>query len=196
MTSRMRPFLVISAGVTRSRRFKSMTVTSSPRTLTTPMISFGARGTSVTGGSFRISRTSPMGTAYVSVPSRKARYSTRGPRSLRPRRGDDASRATRSAIAPHPHGLVPSLRESFLDERRRVEHERHALIAELGGAGESLHSRKRRAERLDDDVLLADDLIDDEAEPAHAHADDDGVWAQARRFRALWALMPCDVSRD
>src|SRR5258705_527790 len=83
----------------------------------------------------------------------------RGPRNLRPRRGDAASRATRSAIAPHPHGLVPSLRESFLDERRRVEHERHALIAELGGAGESLHSRKRRAERLDDDVLLADDLI-------------------------------------
>ena len=39
-----------------------------------------------------------------------------------------------------------------------------ALVAELGRAGEAAHRLQRLAERLDDDVLLADELVDDEPE--------------------------------
>src|SRR5258707_8681553 len=178
ITKRMRPFLVMSAGETRRRCLRSITVTSSPRTLTTPTTSLGARGTSVTGGSFRISRTSPMGTAYVSVPSRNARYSTRGPRTLIPRRaGPPPSRGTRSAIAPHPDRQV-ALQERLFDEGGRVEHERHPLVTELGRSREPLHLCEGRAERLDDDVLLSDDLADHQPEPPNPHADDDRERAQ------------------
>src|SRR5258708_7119000 len=194
ITSKMRPLFVMSAGETRSRCLRSITVRSSPRTLTTPTTSLGARGTSVTGGSFRISRTSPIETAYVSVPSLNARYSTRGPRTLIPRRaGPPPSRGTRSAIAPHPDRQL-ALHERLFDERRRVEHQRHPLVAELGRAREPLHLRERRAERLDDDVLLSDDLVDHQPEPPNAHADDDRVGAQPRTVDAREAEQLVDAA--
>ena len=39
-----------------------------------------------------------------------------------------------------------------------------ALVAELGRAREAAHALERLAERLDDDVLLTDELVDDEPE--------------------------------
>src|SRR3954467_9600302 len=136
----MRPRLPISAGEACRRSFKSMMVTNRPRTLTTPMTSLGARGTSVTGGSFKISRTSPLGTAYESPPSRKAKYSTRGPRSFSPRRPLDLfSGASRLAIRCYSYGGIATLHERLFDESGGVNDQRHALIAEFGGAGEALH---------------------------------------------------------
>jgi hypothetical protein len=61
-----------------------------------------------------------------------------------------------------------SLGEHLLDERRDVEHEAHALVAELGRPREAAHPLERLAERLDDDVLLPDEAIHDEPEPALA----------------------------
>ena len=100
------------------------------------------------------------------------------------------------ASVGHPHQPLPPLggrreearlarREHLFDERGHVEDERHALVAELGRAGEAAHALQRLAERLDDDVLLADELVDDEAEaPVADLRDDDERRARAAR-RAL-----------
>ena len=171
----MRPFLRELAGrESAAAAARSMTVTSRPRTLTTPTTSFGARGTSVTGGSFRISRTSPIGTAYVSRAEPKGQVLD-----ARPARASSARRALRSrsrARARSAIGRLPPPRH-----RRRARNassmsagasstSADALIAELGRAGEAVHLLQRRAERLDDDVLLADELVDHEPEAARADA--------------------------
>ena len=153
-----------------------MTVTRRPRTLTTPMTSLGARGTSVTGGSFRISRTSPIGTRVRVAAEAKGEVLDARPASLqRPGGAPDSVSSAReqaSHTSPSPTGAVALARRLF-DERGGVEHERHALIAELGGAGETPHPAERLAERLDDDVLLPDELVDDEPEAALRQRDDD-----------------------
>src|SRR5687768_14459078 len=81
---------------------------------------------------------------------------------------------TRSAIARSHHG-VASAEECLFDERRSVEYECHPLVAELGRAGEPFHSLERRAERLDDDILLSDELVHHQPETPHSHRNDDGV---------------------
>src|SRR3954470_7970093 len=86
----------------------------------------------------------------------------------------------RSAKTSRPRtAAFPHVREPLLDERRRVDDERDALIAELRGAREAAHALERRAERLDDDVLLAHEVVDDEPEPARTDARDDRIGARA-----------------
>src|SRR5581483_9842060 len=113
----------------------------------------------VSGGGFRISRTSATGAAYGSPPRRKARYSERGPRSCwRVRRTSGAARRTRSAM--HPPRLERRARAlgdgaHLVDQRGRVEHEPDPLVAELGRTGEAADVLERGPEGLDDHVLLA-----------------------------------------
>src|SRR5690606_33247101 len=59
------------------------------------------------------------------------------------------------------------------------------LIAELRGSREAAHGAKRASQGLDDDVLLPDQLVDDEAEPSRAHAGDDHELPAARSLGAL-----------
>src|SRR5690606_6890787 len=118
--------------------------------------------TGVSGGGFRISRTSDTGAAYVSPASVNARYSVRGPlaaaRGFRFETGVRAGLRVRLAMgAPRIVPLPVAAVQDLLDERRGVEHERDALIAVPRGAGEAAHRRERRTERLDHDVLLADE---------------------------------------
>src|SRR5450432_1959270 len=109
----------------------------------------------------------------------------RGPRALRARRAcERASGARRSAIVGYSGGGVTARKKRLFDERGRIEHERDALIAQLGGTREALYSFQRRAKRFDDDVLLADELVDDEPQAAHPDPDHDGIGTRQRRLGA------------
>src|SRR6185437_6767334 len=120
----------------------------------------------------------------MSLPSMKARYSVRGPRSCwrdrfsgpgpfawRIRSAMESSRVDAVALAPRRH---------FLDERGRVDDKGDPLVPQLARAGEPAHALQRRAERLDDHVLLAYQRAHDEAQPAGADHRDDDVLASAR----------------
>src|SRR5690606_26768688 len=74
---------------------------------------------------------------------------------------------SREASRADPPELVA--RGELLDERGHVDDQRHALISEVGGAREAADLLEARAERLDDDVLLPVELVDDEAHPTRAH---------------------------
>ncbi len=63
--------------------------------------------------------------------------------------------------------------EHFLDERSGVEDEGHALIPELRRPSETAHRLQRFSERLDDDVLLPHELVDDETQSPSADTGDD-----------------------
>src|SRR5690606_12034786 len=67
------------------------------------------------------------------------------------------------------------LGERLVDERRDVEQEHGAVGPELGSPRDTGHRAQRRAERLDDDVLLADQLVDHEAHAVLGQAHDDDV---------------------
>src|SRR5687767_543286 len=90
---------------------------------------------------------------------------------------------------------LADVREDLGDERGRVEHEANTLISELRRAGEAMHLLQRLAECLDDDVLLTDEPIDDEADTAIGDARDDDValraraGAHGRRLRRLCVLV-------
>src|SRR5262249_11795293 len=60
--------------------------------------------------------------------------------------------------------LDRTARQYLGDERRRVEDEADALVTELRRAGEAADLLQRLPERLDHDVLLTDEAIDDEAD--------------------------------
>src|SRR5215471_12574346 len=120
----------------------------------------------------------------MSPPRRKARYSTRGPRCFEPRRTSEglSCRVTRLAIGPRLRADIAALQECLFHQRRRIEDQRHPLIAELGRAGETFYSLERRAERFDDDVLLTDELVDDQTEPSRAYPHHHGIGARAGRL--------------
>ena len=77
------------------------------------------------------------------------------------------------------HSLVAG--ECFVDQRADVEHERDALVAELGRASEPLRPAEGASECLDDDVLLPDEAVDDEPELAVADRRDDDEPVRRRR---------------
>ena len=56
-----------------------------------------------------------------------------------------------------------------------VEHQADALISELRCAREAARLLERPAERLDDDVLLADQLVYDEPDPPLGDGGDDAI---------------------
>src|SRR5688500_19931166 len=65
--------------------------------------------------------------------------------------------------------------DRFLDERGHVEQQDGATASELGGARDARHRSQRADERLDHDVLLPEQLVDDEADAMLREADDDDV---------------------
>jgi hypothetical protein len=92
-----------------SLRRKSNTVVMRPRTEMMPSTSARARGTSVIGGGFKISRTALSGSAYASLATRNARNS-RMP-SFASRRGESESRTFETqrehlAALHGAHGLL------------------------------------------------------------------------------------------
>src|SRR5689334_10559137 len=99
----------------------------------------------------------------------------------------DGMGLTMSATRDPPFETEIRAAQHLLDERRWIEHERDALIAELGGAREAAHARKRFPERLDDDVLLPLEIVHGEPEAARAeHRDDDVLSLRRRRaFRQI-----------
>src|SRR5688572_18674999 len=107
-------------------------------------------------------------TPNTSPASTNVKNSRTGPR-------PEARRAMRSLPARTRSAMqLPSRKRDFVgrehlfDDRGRVEHEPHALIAELRRAGETAHHRERTSERLDHDVLLTEQAVHHQAEPAVA----------------------------
>ena len=185
--SRMRDLRSIGPSGRRKRRRRSTTVTSLPRTLTTPM--HGPRRARHRGDGRRAEDLGDVGDRHgvglaregegevLGAPPALVRApygALRAPRSSQPghqlRLSRAAPRIRRRSRAAHE---ALSLGEHLLDERRHVEHQRHPLVAELRRAGEAAHRLERLAERLDDDVLLPDELVDHEAQPSIAHLSDD-----------------------
>jgi hypothetical protein len=64
-------------------------------------------------------------------------------------------------------------RQNLFDERSDIEDERNALIAQLRGSGEAKRTTEGFAQRLDDDIALPDQFVDDETEPTTGHLGDD-----------------------
>src|SRR6478735_5851792 len=71
----------------------------------------------------------------------------------------------------------------FLDDGGGVEDEANALIPELGCAGKSLEVAQGRPERLDHDVLLPRNGVDDQAEAPLTHLRDHHERAPHRATR-------------
>ena len=67
------------------------------------------------------------------------------------------------------------------DQARDVENQRDAAIAQNGCAGEHLDVGMQLRQRLDDGLVVADDLINDEADLGVARRDDDDLLMQIGR---------------
>ena len=178
----------IGASASRRRRRRSRTVTSLPRTLMTPSTSRGARGTSVMGGGRRISASCAIRTAYVSPARPKARYSVRLPASPARRAARlpaavlDERRPSRSA--PPAFGRDARKRASPGASTSSMSAATSRTSATRWSPSSVAPAKPRTAlsdlpERLDDDVLLADELVDDEPEAALGHLRDDHEGARA-----------------
>ncbi len=149
----------------------------------------------VIGGGLRISlMRGQLDARTARQPSANIKNSRTGPRS----RCRDEPSATRfdcvsSAMARSSmRGASCRSGQHFFDDGRGVEHQTNALITELGRAREAAHARERGAERLDHDVLLAVQVVDDQAEPAAAER---GHHHEAAAGCVLSASAPAPNSR-
>jgi hypothetical protein len=68
-------------------------------------------------------------------------------------------------------------------ERRHVEDQHDAAIAQFGGTGYPVHTNQRIRDRFHHDLALTDDAIHDQADRRMAGANDDRVVARPGRRR-------------
>ena len=80
-------------------------------------------------------------------------------------------------------GIAVGLGLAHVDEVHRVEDERHGAVAEDGRPGEGFEARVQLGQLLDDGLVVADDLVDDEADPFFAARDDDDLLVDVGRAR-------------
>ena len=59
------------------------------------------------------------------------------------------------------------------EKRRSIEHERDLLITQVGCPRKTSNRGQALSERLDDHIILADELVDDEAQLSVSHRPDD-----------------------
>src|SRR6185312_6406706 len=176
-----------------ARRIRRSTIgTIEPRRLSTPSTCAGACGIFVTADQPRISCTRRMSTPYVSSPSTKVSTCRVAEAAASPNDGAVGGGVAAVIVGSSSSDawvLLPACsccrtKRGEPDEPWQVQNQRDRSISEDRRARDALDVSVVGLERLDDDLLLAEQIVDEQADaPALAFDDDDQTLVQLARAR-------------